>query len=233
MADERFLLSVTRYKTINVDPAFYLQGTDANLQQRRESRRKDRACKNALGRFEKLRGEILSQAIAVEKELDRVIATYFIPRGTSEDDDGRGEEDLRRDLLIDALLGQPAVTFSAKVDLVRSILAQAEILHPTPKAFQTTLNPVMEIRNQVAHRRVGIDWQTQEVALWDSKKRKWGFPVFGIDGKKKNKEWHDRIPGELRNLYAKYCQRANTDIHDIWLEVLKLHERKCQMDTAP
>ena len=214
MAEERFLFAVVTYKPIHVDQDYRMSGG-------KEFNRKFKACDKAFQRFEQLRGEILSQAIAVENELDRVISWYFVPRLTPIENDLRREEDLRRDALVDLVLGQESFTVSSKIETVASIFPLAEIQRATPTKLRNTLKPVLMIRNQFAHRKVGVHWQTQDIALWDAKKRKWGFPDFDSEGKT-SRGWLDRIPGNLGDLYSRYCKVAITVVHDVWKEIHEL-----------
>jgi len=203
------------YEIINTDDSdFFLDG--------REHRRKYQACKKAFERFQELRGQVVSQAIAIEKELDRAIAWYFVPRLRHKRDQFQQEEDDRRNKLIDLVLGQESFMISSKVKAMASIIEGMEIQSIAPNAFRQKFEAIVEIRNQLAHRRVGIDWLTQKAALWDAKKRRWGFPVFDERGNKKEKKWNDRIPDKLDNFYSGLCKVANTDIDKLWRETLKL-----------
>ncbi len=201
--------SSIRFETVDVD---------YHLGEGKEFRRKDKACDEVFQQFVQLRGEILTQAIVVEKELDRLISQYFVP-GPIE---GQSEEVLRRDAFVDIILGQGGFMFSSKIKAVQSILESAEISQPSSTMFYNTLRPIMDIRNLFAHSKVGVDWKTSQIALWDSKKRKWGFPVFTPEGKKKENEWHDEIPNELDKQYSEYCRFAISMIHGIRAEISKL-----------
>lgn len=213
MSDSEKLAPVIPYELLNTD-------WDTLPNSGKESRLKYKACDEAFRQFEHLRGEVLSQAIAVENELDRIISWYFVPRLMPEKHRLRNEEDLRREALIDLILGQESFTISSKRKTVVSIMELAENVKSSSKDLKRILESIMDIRNQFAHRKVGVDWQTQDVALWHATKQRWGFPVFDSDGRKKEKQWHDRIPENLGDLYTRFCQLANTIAQKVCTEIL-------------
>ena len=209
---------VVSYQTVDPDPSFFLG-------EGREFQRKKKASERSFRQFEKLRGEVVTAAIAVERELDRVISWYFVPRLTDKDDPLRREEDIRRDALEDLLLGQEGMNLSAKVNIVSSILAAAEIPQPSKTKFRGAMKPVYEIRNMFAHRKVGVSWKTHTVALWDSRRREWGFPEYKSDGKLDERKWNESVPENFANLYSDFSSRASTMIHDVWSQIVRTFER--------
>ena len=216
MSEQEFFPPLIRFEKINPDSDFYLGEGKA-------FRQKDRACDKAFERFERLRGQILSQAIAVEKELARLIAWYFVPRLWPKHDDSQREEDDRRDKLIDFVLGQESFMLSSKIDAVISISEGMEVTTTSATRIRNAFRPVVEIRNQFAHRRVGINWRTQQMAFWDAKKRKWGFPFFDEKGKRDdNKRWREWIPDDLGDNYSEYCRKALALLENLSGELRKL-----------
>ena len=164
----------------------------------KEYHRRNRKCERAFRQFEETRGRVLSDAIAVEKELDLTIATYFVPRKSAVDN-------VRFNAFVDLILGQEGFSFNAKTETVVTLLDVAEIRSPTKTGLRNILNPVMRDRNKVAHRRVGIDWTKFTVSLWDSKGRKWEVLAedFGDTFTQRCREaiaTVDSILGEVRNL---------------------------------
>lgn len=57
--------------------------------------------------------------------------------------------------------------------MLKGIKDLAEIRRPSDERLNKMCRKVMEVRNRFAHRQVGVDWGSQDVSLYDAKKRKW------------------------------------------------------------
>lgn len=168
-------------------------------QKGKEYHRRSRKCETAFRQFEESRGRILSDAIAVEKQLDLTIASYFVPRKSAYDNV------IRFDAFVDLILGQEGFSFKAKTETVVTLLEVAEIRRPTKSGLRKILDPIMQDRNKVAHRRVGIDWTEFTVSLWNSKRREW-----------------EVLPEDFENTFTKRCREAIATVESILREVRNL-----------
>ena len=210
MPQDDYLYPVISYKKLHVDNAVF-RGDDSA-----ERRRKVSLCDEAFQEFKLLRGEVLSQAIAVEIELDRVIAQYFVPCAPSE------ETDPRQMAFIDLVLGQESFCFNAKMMVVLSLIGEdslTEIKEPSKGKFRKRVTAVMELRNRFAHSAVGVDWQSHGVALWYSKKQRWGFASKDDET---GESFLGFIPRGFGEQYTTICSRAISITRGIWHKVLEL-----------
>lgn len=159
-----------------------------------------RRCNTSFKKFEQLRGRILSYAIAVERELDRTLAWYFVP--VKEIDDIDALDVRRHEIFVDVMLGSESQSFGAKLGTLASIHAAVGITNPTVTKMRKTVEPVMTWRNKFAHRRVGVNWKTREVSLRDPKKRQW-----------------ELLKPDLEETYIKICEEASRIIHLILAQI--------------
>jgi hypothetical protein len=189
-------IAIIEYSPLNVDWVFH-KGEGREYQKRR------RACDKAYDKFRNLRGSILGKAVAVERRLDSAISGYFCPPHRShkdrlrasatklrskmdEDvwnkvegmcislvDDLTKESAIRRERMIDIVLGQEGCSFGSKTEMLKSIMDAVKTTRPSKTAVNNALHEVMKRRNQFAHRKVGVDWLTQSVSLWNARAGKW------------------------------------------------------------
>ncbi len=196
---------------INCDDRFRLHFLGERI---KGGAKQERDCYRAWDRFLVLRGKVISQSILVEGQLESFIASYFVPQlscGPTEHFDAtrkarENQDDLRKKL-IDLLLAREGFSFSAKVEASATIVEAAE-LKMTKTKFRNMVNPVAELRNCFAHQRVGIDWQTQRVALWAASMRRWGLKL-------PKETFADRIPDNFSETYKELCVKAVQSIKSL------------------
>ena len=162
-------------------------------------------CDASFRKFEQLRGVILSYAIAVERDLDRTLAWYFVP--VKEIDDIDALDVRRHEIFVDAMLVSERQSFGAKVETLASIQAAVGIDDPSPSKMRKTLKPVMTWRNKFAHRRVGVNWKTKEVSLWDPKKRHW-----------------ELLKSDRKETYIEICKEASRIIQLVLSQIRKVQK---------
>lgn len=219
MTNHRSVFLASQFEPINKDARYFQVGIARTRKERREIDPDCKACNIAFAQFEKRRGEIISHSIGVEKELDRVIASYFVPPFAKPKEPARSDEASRRKAFIDFVLGKD-FTFSAKASALASIMSLAEIKNDKISKCRRILAPVMEMRNQFAHQRVAIDWKDRSVALWDSKVQKWGFVFKNESGKVERLE---RIPDDIMKRYSSICKSAIESLRETWSDLADLH----------
>ena len=167
-----------------------------------------RLCDKAFERFERLRGSILSSAIAVEIDLDWTIATYFLHF-----DNAKSYEKRHADFT-DLVLGQEGFTFRSKLETVVGIIALAEIVDPTKKDFRNALERIMKVRNKFAHRQVHIDWQTRSISFWNAMKQCREDPLDENLGENYKRKCRDALTVISKVRTAVYDLRHSDDMPD-------------------
>src|SRR5882672_11327816 len=150
MNPSHFLYAAHPYDVLHPDD-------DYKKPRSKEGNRKWRLCEKAYERFLSDRGSVVANAISVEGELDGALATYFVCHPSKD------EERARKDQFVEIFLGGEGVSFKTKMQVLATILGPAEITSPTPKKLRSKCEEIMKKRNELAHRRLGINWQTQEL----------------------------------------------------------------------
>ena len=149
-----------------------------------ELERRKGTCHDAFLRFEGIRGKVVGLAITVESQLAGVLADYFCPV-IQERENGTiaieffGPTTFRRFELIDYVLMRQHCSFADKKNILSDLLDSIDTSVPSSckkidtKKVCNSLEWINTTRNKLAHRPVGIDFQTTQVSLWLAKLRNW------------------------------------------------------------
>jgi hypothetical protein len=140
--------------------------------------------------------------------MSTVIQYYFCPTINR---DGRevhiglfGPSVSRNAEFIDIVLFQETCTFETKLKILQRVVEEAGIQGSIRKSVQ----PIGEDRNRLAHRKVGIDFRSPRIRLWNSR----------------NRAWED-LEDDFEQAFANKCTAALSRIQEIGnqIEYFQIH----------
>ncbi len=173
-----------------------------------ETTSREQACESAFCTYENMRGRVIGKAITVESAITTVLQVYFCPTTYLVGDEVHmefyGPFTLRQERFTKIVLSARSCTFQAKTNMLRRLLIEVGIVctGSSPRATARLLERVRKDRNLVAHARVGVDFESNQVSVWD-------------DG------W-TQIPLDFETAFNKRCELALTRLQKIGKSIKRL-----------